>query len=184
MISDFDSVIVVRKQRRGKSLRLTVRQDGTIVLSLPRWVSVSAGKKFLLSKKEWILEAQKKAQSLPPRLLNQGDQSEYLAHKEEARRVITERVEYFQKIYGFSYRKLSVRNQKSRFGSCSASGQLSFNYRLLFLPQDLLDYVVVHELCHLRELNHSGKFWALVAKEIPDYQERKHRLQAFSRSSH
>lgn len=176
--------IVVKKQRRGKGLRIAVRQDGTVVLSLPRFVPVSVGKKFLLSKKDWILAAQKKMQDLPLRLLNQGNQAEYVAHKEEARRVITERVKYYQKIYGVAYKRLAIRNQKSRFGSCSAQGNLNFNYRLLFLPEHLRDYVIVHELCHLRELNHSGKFWALVARTIPDYQARKRDLQAFSRPSH
>lgn len=180
-MTDILESVVIRKQRRGKGLRIAVRQDGTVVLSLPRWVPVSIGKKFLLRKKDWILAAKKKIQDLPPRLLNQGGHEEYVAHKEAARQCITERVQYFQVIYGVRYHRLSIRNQKSRFGSCSAQGNLSFNYRLLFLPPHLRDYVVVHELCHLKEMNHSRRFWALVAETIPDYREKKRELQAFSR---
>lgn len=184
MTSDLDIPVTIRKRRRGKSLRIIVRRDGAVVLSLPRWVSVSAGKRFLLSKKEWVLAAKKRVEKFPPRLLNQGDQAEYAAHKETARRVITERVHHYQSLYKVRYKRLAIRNQRSRFGSCSAQGNLNFNYRLLFLPEHLRDYVIVHELCHLRELNHSPKFWALVAETIPDYQARKRDLQAFSRPSH
>lgn len=103
-------------------------------------------------------------------------------HKEAARRLVATRVEKFLLLYGVSSRSLSIRNQRTRFGSCSARGHLSFNYRLLFLPEPLLDYVVAHEVSHLLELNHSRRFWALVAQTIPEYQERKRELQAFSRT--
>lgn len=181
MIDTFDPPIVIRKRRGTKSLRITVRHDGSIFLTVPWSLSLQRAKQFLMSKQEWIQDACKRALGRPPRLLNQGGHDEYVAHKEAARQCITERVQHFQALYGVLYHRLSIRNQKSRFGSCSAQRNLSFNYRLLFLPPHLRDYVVVHELCHLKELNHSSRFWALLAETIPDYREKKRELQAFSR---
>ena len=176
--------VVIEKRGHGKNMRLSVRQDGTVRLSIPRFVTFAAAREFLASKQKWIEAACKRAASRPPRLLEQGSAEEYATHKEAARQLITARVEYFSTVYGTEYRSLSIRNQRSRFGSCSARGHLSFNYRLIFLPDHLCDYVVAHEVCHLLELNHSPKFWLLVARTIPDFQERKHELQAFSRPSH
>ncbi len=163
-------------------MRIAVKQNGTITLFLPRFISVAFGKKYLLSKKEWILEAKSHLEKLPVPFLHQGSRQEYLRYKEAARQCIVERLEYFAKFYHLTYQRLTIRNQKTRFGSCSSRGNLSFTYQLLFLPAHLRDYVIVHELCHLKELNHSQKFWALVTQTIPDYQERKRELQAFSRA--
>ncbi len=148
---------------------------------VPKKISLLSAKKYLTEKKEWIIASYDRALVHPPRLLTQGGAIEYQATKEQARALITERVSWYARHYGVTYQSLSIRNQRSRFGSCSARGHLSFNYRLIFLPPPLLDYVVVHEVCHLRELNHSPRFWALVAETIPDYREKKHELQAFSR---
>ncbi len=181
MIDDSETSVIIRKRARSKTLRLSVGADGRVVLSVPRFISLLFAKRFLATKQDWITAARERMRVLPPRLLHQGDKEEYQAVKEEARRRITERVIFFERHYGSTARSLSVRNQRSRFGSCSARGHLSFNYRLLFLPPDLFDYVIVHEVCHLKELNHSRQFWGLVAETVPDYQERKQRLQAFSR---
>lgn len=173
----------VNRRKQSRHIRLTVQSGGQVMLSLPQRVSLVQAKAFLAEKKEWILEAYHRALNQSPRLLSQGGAEEYRVYKEQTRRMLIERVGKFCLFYGVSYRGLSVRNQHTRFGSCSASGHLSFNYRLIFLPESLLDYVVAHEVCHLLELNHSQKFWALVARTIPDYQERKRQLQAFSRTS-
>lgn len=143
---------------------------------------MATAEKSLAEKKEWIRASYERALAHPPRLLTQGGEDEYQVMKEIAREKITERVLLYAERYGVSYKGISIRNQKSRFGSCSASGHLSFNYRLIFLPPALLDYVVVHEVCHLRELNHSPRFWALVAEAVPDFQDKKRNLQAFSRT--
>lgn len=96
---------------------------------------------------------------------------DFLNNKEKAREIIKNRIKYLNSFYNLSFNRISIKNQKSRWGSCSKKGNLNFNYKIVFLPQKFSDYVLVHELCHLREFNHSGRFWDLVKKTIPDYKE-------------
>lgn len=101
----------------------------------------------------------------------------YRQHKEQARTIITDRVLHWNQFYKFQYNRIAIRNQRRRWGSCSSLGNLNFNYKLIFLPPHLVDYVVVHELCHLQELNHSRSFWTLVEYTVPDYMQRKAQLR-------
>jgi len=101
----------------------------------------------------------------------------YLNNREKARSFIYKRLEYYSEIYGFKFNRVSIRNQKTRWGSCSKKGNLNFNYRILMLPEYLANYIIVHELCHLKELNHSPKFWNLVAQIMPNYLEIKKELK-------
>ena len=96
-----------------------------------------------------------------------------IALAEEALKVIPERVEYFAKVIGVTYGKITIRNQKTRWGSCSSKGNLNFNCLLMLAPSEVLDYVVVHELCHRKQMNHSKAFWAEVEKVCPDYKAAK-----------
>lgn len=95
----------------------------------------------------------------------------YLAHKEAARALIHERVRHFNAYYKLPIGRIAVRNQRSRWGSCSRKGNLNFNYKLVFLSPELRDYVVVHEICHVKEFNHGRGFWALVAETIPNWKQ-------------
>lgn len=106
-----------------------------------------------------------------PRSRTPVKKTHYKANKERARTELTARVEYWNQFYNYEYKRIAIRNQRKRWGSCSSLGNLNFNYKLIYLPDPLQDYVVVHELCHLRELNHSSRFWAEVARSIPHYQE-------------
>ena len=101
----------------------------------------------------------------------------YLRYKEAARELVKERLAYFNQFYGFSLQRLAIRNQRTRWGSCSKKGNLNFNYRILFLPPALADYLIVHELCHLKEFNHSARFWALVQQMIPEYKTTRRALR-------
>lgn len=108
----------------------------------------------------------------------------YLRHKEVAREYIHTRIAYWNQHYGCQLRKVFIKNHKSRWGSCSSRGNLNFNYRLLFLPPHLVDYVIVHELCHLQEMNHSKKFWELVALAFPNYKALRKELRAITAAVH
>lgn len=101
----------------------------------------------------------------------------YLDNKETARALIHERLEHFNKHYNFSYNRVAIRDQRRCWGSCSSKGNLNFSYKLLFLPACLRDYVILHELCHLRELNHSACFWETMAEVMPDYKSRAIQLR-------
>ncbi len=104
----------------------------------------------------------------------------YLKHREAARALVHARLAHFNEHYGFVYKRVSIKNQKTCWGSCSAQGNLNFNYKLLFLPAHLSDYVIVHELCHLAELNHSKQFWERVAEMCPEYRARRRELRTIT----
>lgn len=105
----------------------------------------------------------------------------YLEHKEAARARILERLTYWNQFYGYTWQRVAIRNQRRCWGSCSSKGNLNFSYKLLFLPPCLSDYIIVHELCHLAELNHGERFWALVEQQVPDYRARQARLRRLER---
>lgn len=104
-----------------------------------------------------------------PRLTRQH----YLKHKEAARILAHARLGHFNARYGFAYNRVSIKDTKGRWGSCSSKRNLNFSYKILFLSPEECDYVIVHELCHLKEMNHGPEFWRLVAEAVPDWQ--KHR---------
>ncbi len=101
----------------------------------------------------------------------------YLAHKEVARAHVHARLAELNEHYHFTYKRVAIKNQKSCWGSCSAHGNLNFNYKIAFLPAHLADYVIIHELCHLAQLNHSPQFWALVATTCPEYRACRRELK-------
>lgn len=95
----------------------------------------------------------------------------YLAHREAARILIHTKVEHWNHFYHYPIGQIRIKDVKTRWGSCSSLGNLNFNYKILFLPEHLQDYIVVHELCHLRQMNHGPNFWNLVAETIPEYKK-------------
>lgn len=103
--------------------------------------------------------------------------AEYKKHKEQSRALVSRKIAEFNSLYNFNFNRVAIRNQRSRWGSCSKRGNLNFNYKLLLIPDHLADYVIVHELCHLGEFNHSKDFWNLVAQTIPDYVARRKQLR-------
>ena len=95
----------------------------------------------------------------------------YSEHKEQARTLVHDRLVHFNQHYNLPYNRVSIKNQRRCWGSCSSLKNLNFNYKILFLPPHLRDYIIVHELCHLAELNHGRQFWSLVAEQVPEYQK-------------
>jgi len=89
--------------------------------------------------------------------------------REQARCFVENRISYFNKLYNFGINRIAIKNTATRWGSCSSKRNLNYNYKIIYLKSILADYLIVHELCHLKELNHSKRFWALVSKTIPDY---------------
>jgi hypothetical protein len=98
-------------------------------------------------------------------------------NRETARIFVENRISYFNNFYNFEINRIAIKNQRRRWGSCSSKANLNFNYKIIFLEPQFSDYLIVHELCHLKEFNHSPKFWNLVEKTIPNYKEINHKLR-------
>lgn len=162
--------------RRAKRMRLAVYCDGSFVATRPRGLSASAVEEFILKNSDWIISKIEYFRSFGRGFLSRN-KNDYLKHKNQAREFISEKVERYNQYYGFKFNQINIRSQKTRWGSCSSKGNLNFNYKILFLPEKIADYIVVHELCHLKEFNHSRKFWELVAKTFPEYKELRKRLK-------
>lgn len=104
---------------------------------------------------------------------------QYIQYKEKARNLAHTRIFHFNKTYNLFFNRIAIRNQKRVWGSCSGKGNLNFNYRIILLPSHLSDYIIVHELCHLKELNHSKEFWKLVSLTFPNYKEARKELKNY-----
>jgi predicted metal-dependent hydrolase len=168
VLGDTKVSYTIRVSGRARYLRMTVGSEGLVVTVPTRW-HVHFVEQFLRQKASWILKHLSKAEKMKDRTVLPHSKKDYEANKEKFLAHITGRVEFFNSLYQYSYRKISIRNQTSLWGSCTRAGSLQFNFKLSYLPQKPIDYVVVHELCHLREHNHSERFWKLVARMIPDY---------------
>lgn len=166
----------LKPSRRARSLRLEIGSSGLMVTK-PWFMSVFFMEQFIKRQSDWILKNLAKHRNT--KVLPKIEKEELMVLKKRAAKILISRLEYFNQKYNFKYKSVSVRNQKTRWGSCSRVGSLNFNYRLVLLPGELLDYVVVHELCHLKEMNHSLKFWNLVEQAIPDYKEKRKALEKF-----
>ncbi len=160
--------IIYKKNKRSKNIRITIQSDQKVLVSYPFFVSQKIAQEFVLKKKEWIEKTAGKIKKKGS-LLKEGSRRDYLLGKEKARRLVYEKIKYFNRFYDFEYKRIAIRDVKTRWGSCSQKGNLNFSYRIIHLPENLVDYLIVHELCHLGELNHSKKFWDLVGKTIPNY---------------
>lgn len=114
-------------------------------------------------------------------MLRRRNHRHYVRHKEEARALVHARLAHFNAHYNHTLRRVFIKNSKSRWGSCSSAGNLNFNYKLIFLPPELLDYVVVHELCHLRHFNHGPEFWLLVEQVLPNHKDLRRQLRTLER---
>lgn len=159
----------LRKSARARRMRIAVYCDGSVVVTTPFDLRDTVVERFLREKAHWLFAKMSFFRQFEGRAVARRSNADYLKHKDDAYRIVAERVNYFNKIYGFSFNQINIKNQKTRWGSCSRKGNLNFNYKIVFLPQQLSDYIIVHELCHLREFNHSRKFWSLVERGIPDY---------------
>ena len=168
------SVLLVRSSR--KTLAVQIRADGTVIARAPLRMPKDRILCFLSEKASWIRMQQGKMQERE-KMRQQArihlDAAQEKELRERAKSVLAQRTAYFARQIGVTYGKITVRDQKTRWGSCSQTGNLNFNFRLILAPSEVLDYVVVHELCHRRQMNHSTQFWQEVAQVLPDYRKRK-----------
>lgn len=175
-LDDKTHIEVIRSKR--KTLAIEIRPDMRVVVRAPEKIPQKEIIKFVEEKQNWIkkhiaqmyFKAEEiKKQKKEPALTNAD--IEKLCQK--ALSVIPDKVKYYAEIMGVTYGRITIRNQKTRWGSCSSKGNLNFNCLLMLMPDKVLDYVVVHELCHLKQMNHSKKFWMEVERYMPDYKSYK-----------
>lgn len=178
------NVKIIRSNR--KTLAIQINPDLSVTVRAPMYAPQSDIERILREKEGWIQkhiekireqEAKRKEMYGEKGEYGESVESEYLTNEEikkladKALQHIPKRVSYFAKQIGVTYGKIKIRNQKTRWGSCSSKGNLNFNCLLMLTPPEVIDYVVVHELCHRKEMNHSRVFWVEVEKVLPNYKE-------------
>lgn len=162
------SPVIIRSKRR--SISLEIRPDGSLTVRAPFRMKDRDIQNFLNEKSGWIEKKLRNIRETPPIGTN-----EYLTPamldqlRLSASSAIPERVRYFAPLVGVSYGRITIRSQKTKWGSCSASGNLNFNCLLMLTPPEVTDYLIVHELCHRLEMNHSAAFYGHVARVLPDW---------------
>lgn len=159
----------IRRSKRIKNIRLSIYPTGRILVSAPNILPKFIIDSFVNSKTDWIVEKLDKISKNQSQNQRKFTKQDFIENKDKTLDMIKLKLTHFNQYYKFSYNKVTIKDQKTRWGSCSSKGNLNFNYKILFLKEDLQDYIVVHELCHLQEMNHSSKFWVLVAQTMPNY---------------
>lgn len=166
---------IIKSSRR--TIELQICTDGHVRVRAPFYMTDAEIADFLNKKTNWIdkhrtqmKERQQMKTQEPVRRLSPQD---IRALADQAMQIIPDKVRFYAEKIGVDYGRVTIRNQKTRWGSCSAKGNLNFNCLLMLAPEDVLDYVVIHELCHRKEMNHSPRFWSEVAKIMPDYKNSK-----------
>lgn len=170
----------IRKSKKSKIVRISINNRGVVTVTQPYFLPKYFAKKFVEQKKDWIISKLKK-------ILNEKKKNDlhiprrhrlaYLKDKEKTRELVKSAIEKYNKVYNFEYKQIRIKNTKSRWGSCSEGKNLNFSYRLVYMPAYMAEYIVVHELCHLQEMNHSKRFWKLVEVTIPDYKKIEKQLK-------
>ena len=172
---------VIRSRKRRKSLSLQITPDNGVVVRAPFFASNEEIRRFVEVNRGWIdrnVERMKKREEeLAQSPYGRITEEELLKLSELAVRTIPPRAAAYAEQMGVTYGKITIRHQKTRWGSCSAKGNLNFNCLLMLTPPDVQDYVIVHELCHRKQMNHSRLFWKEVEKVLPDYREKERWLK-------
>ncbi|MBQ0059805.1 MAG: M48 family metallopeptidase, partial [Lachnospiraceae bacterium] len=165
----------IRSDRR--TLAIQINADGEIIVRAPKRMPMKQIMAFVNERSDWIDTHVIKMKA--KRAVARRDGQDKLTEEEckelakKARAVLSQKTAYYAQLIGVTYGRIAIRCQKTRWGSCSGAGNLNFNYLLMLAPEEVQDYVVVHELCHRLEMNHSKAFWNQVAKVLPDYKERR-----------
>lgn len=170
-LQDKYPVNIIRSRRKTYSIEVAV--DGSVTVRVPWLTGKRQVEKLLREKADWIERKRRKMAALNERAKQQGALSpEDLAKRTlEAQAVLPRKVAFFAEQMGVSYQAVRIRHQKTRWGSCSSKGNINLNALLMCTPEHVQDYVVVHELCHLKQMNHSPLFWQEVAAVLPDYKK-------------
>lgn len=161
---------LIRSKRRTVSLQ--VSEDLQIIVRAPLDMSVKEIEAFIAKHEKWIEKAKIRVEKAP-----KFDEEEINELYKKAKEILSVKVEYYSALMGLKPTHVSITRAKTRFGSCSSKGRICFSVYLFAYPEKAIDYVIVHELSHLKYLNHSKDFYSLIEKYLPDYKERKKLLE-------
>ena len=179
-----EDIVCTLKWSDRRSYGISIEATGEVILHLPLSGSVRDAARMAEEKRGWIIEkvlmqrqrmeeAQKKEAQRDKCYTPEQRSALEKRYREAAKEYLPKRAAYYAYLLGVSYDRIRIAGQKTRWGSCSSNKTLSFNWKLMLAPPKVLDYVVVHEVCHLREMNHSPRFWALVESLMPDYKQQR-----------
>lgn len=168
MIFGNAEVTVIKSKR--KTISIQIKPDEVIVRAPTRMKQTDV-EKFVETKRNWIEKHLKSVSEKQKHLQNTEPytEDEIRSFIAKAKEIIPTKVEFYADKIGVTYNKITIRCQRTRWGSCSSKGNLNFNCLLVLLPDEIIDSVVVHELCHRKQMNHSAKFYAETLKAFPDY---------------
>lgn len=170
-INGVDMPYTIRSNSKSKRISIRVQEGGKISITKPTRISLKYIESLVETKKAWISEQMEKMNSRPKKILSHYSASDFEKYKNEAYNLVDTKIAYYNKFYKYDIERVTIRNQSTRWGSCSRRKNLNINYKIVLLPDELQDYIIVHELCHLAQMNHGKKFWDLVALQIPDYKD-------------
>lgn len=169
---------ILKRSRRTRRMTIAVRHTGEVIVTVPHFASPKIAENFVKLKSDWIKKTQARLKKrFEGKEILQQSKREFNSQKLRALGFVKERLMHYNKIYNFKIGDIRIKNHSSRWGSCSARGNLNFNYNLINLPQELADYIIVHELCHLKEFNHSKQFWDLMAVALPNWKSLRKKLR-------
>ena len=171
-------MVLLRKNPRSRRITLRVSPRKGVTVTMPFMVPYKAGLRFFLSKKTWVLEMQEKQRQ---RFIDEPEPSpgEIEAMRAEAKRVLPPRLAELAERYSFKYNQVRIKHNSSNWGSCSRKGNINLNLNLVRLPDDLRDYVLLHELCHLKHPDHGPGFHALLESLCPDHRKKEKELRKY-----
>ncbi len=177
-MNQLEHVEVIQSNR--KTMSIQIKKTGQVIVRAPYWMKDADIHRVVKDREEWIkkhlkiVEEEKKHQ-----MCISEEEVQELVRK--AKRILPQKVSYYAEKIGVTYGRITIRHQKTRWGSCSSKGNLNFNCVLMMAPEEVQDYIVVHELCHRKEMNHSKKFWDEVEKILPEYRKQEQWLKTKGR---
>ena len=164
--------VLFEKSKRAKHINISVKPPAIVRVAIPKGISFEKAAKFASSKEIWVKKA-----LLKINLRQENSVKLQTVNRNDAKLYLLNRLDELARTHGFTYNNATIRNQKTRWGSCSGKNNISLNMQLMNLPKQLIDYVILHELCHLKIKGHSYKFWQMVKRYMPNYEDQKHWLE-------
>jgi predicted metal-dependent hydrolase len=171
-------LVALERSNRAKRLSITIKPFRGIRVAVPYRSSFKKAEEFAYSHGAWIRKHLKRVKQYEAKYKENAGKVDNI-DREKAKTIMVNRLRYLANKYGYSYNRVFIRNQKTRWGSCSAKNNISLNMKLVMLPDELIDYVILHELVHTRKKNHSDKFWREVDKLVDNSKQLRSRLRQY-----